>query len=1012
MALSTIGGAFRLGSSAAAIAIALTAPPAWSQVASAQAPSAPTSDVDPAPPPPTATTPTSNGADSAATQNSGETADAQGSPDIVITGTNISGVKPVGSEAITLDRAQILSTGKTNIFDVLQTLPQIQTQPNGGPGGLVLRQGGTAGYGSSAGGGANITQGTAINIRGLGTSATLTLVDGRRVAPSGSATAFTESTQVPLAALERVEVVTDGNSAIYGSDAIAGVVNFVLRKNFNGVEISGRDTYNRYYNEWGASITAGKSWDQLGGLGAGNIILTFDYDRRGAMNQGQSKFLRQDLRSVGGPDTRVNNAVLSAASPILVVGGNGVPYSYFAIPKGSGAGTTFASLGAPLTADKLPLVDASDYTDFLGRQRREQVAGFLNQELTSGIAVYAEGFYTHRATTSRAFTTSAIGNNVLVCQGSPYYITGAPAAASSAQGNACRGGLAQTIAVNPLTFIGGQSVTTNPDTTYTLTGGMTAKLPGSWKGEGYFTYGHDKTCGICNAGNNANFSAAAGQFDIGAINPLSGEPTTTAQRATFEGDNLQFATNAFKDAVIKFNGPIFRLPGGQVRAAVGGEYSYNKQHLKNLDNTNLLGGRVDPRDNRVLVSNITTTHRDQKSLFGELFVPLIGADNATPLLTAFNIDAAVRYDHYNDFGSTTNPKFSGTLTLAEDFSVRGSWGTSFRAPALTDTNPQNFSVQLIGIPVANSTSNSSLNGFIPGNAIAYQVLGANRDLKPETATSWSAGLDFRPHGLPGFKFSTTYFSTQYKNQIGGPNAGLFLSSDANAALYSKYIIPIHNNLATCVNGNTSTYDPVLANFIAKAQPLYTANIIGACASTVILDARNTNAAATFQNGLDFQLNYAFKNRLGSWDLGGSVTKLLNQTVKAVNGGTTASVLGTFYYPVSLRGRGQAGWSKDGFGAQLFMNYVGSYTNTVPYPAGSPNRRVHPWVTFDTSLSYQISQKSGSLLGGLRAAVQIVNLFNQDPPRVLTQAGTNYAAYDANNANIYGRYATFTLTKNF
>lgn len=935
--------------------------------------------------------------------------------EIVVTGTNISGVKPVGSEAISLDRTQMLATGQTNIFDVLQTVPQIQTQPNGGAGGQVMRQGGTASYGSAAGGGSNVTQGTAINIRGLGTSATLTLVDGRRVAPSGSAAAFTEATQVPLAALERVEVVTDGNSAVYGSDAIAGVVNFVLRKNFDGLELSARDTYSRYYNQWGASATAGHTWNELGRLGAGNVILTFDYGHRGAMIEGQSKFLRQDLRPLGGKDLRVNNATVSAAAPILIVGGNGVPYTYYAIPAGSGAGTSFASLGSPKTADQLPLVDASDYTDFLGRQTRIQVAGFANQDLTSGVSAYLEGFYTHRSTRTRAWTNSLIGNNVSVCQGSPYFISGAPAAALSNQAGACHGGPAETIAVNPLTFLGGQTVTSNPDTTYTVTGGLKVQLPLRWKLDTYFTYGHDQTCGICNYGNNANYAAAAGQFDTGAINPLSGAPTTDAQRATFLGDNLQFARNIFHDAVAKFDGPLFQLPGGMVRAAFGGEYSYNQQHLLNRDNTNTTATsqRPDPRDNRVLVSNVTTTHRHEESVFGELYVPLVGPDNATPLITALNLDAAFRYDHYSDFGSTTNPKFSGTLTLFNDLSLRGSWGTSFRAPALTDTNPENFSVQLIGLPIANNSGNAALNGFIPGNAIAYQVIGANPVLKPETATNWSAGFDFRPHGVPGLKLSATYFNTHYNNQIGGPNTGLFLSSPANAALYSNYIIPVHNNLATCVNGNPSTYDPVLRDFIAQAHPLYTANIIPACFTTVIIDGRITNAASTFQDGLDFQLNYVLNSSVGTWNLGGSLTKLLHQELTPVKGGTTAKVLDTFYYPVSLRGRGQVGWTKDGLGAQLFANYVGSYTNTIPYPAGSPSSRVHPWLTFDLSLSYQIGKDDApSLLRGLRASLQIINIADRDPPRVLTQAGNSYAAYDANNANIYGRYVTFSLTKAF
>lgn len=975
----------RVGASTTALGIALgLALPALAQQAPGN--TAPPGNVEQAQPTPDEQAAPTAADPAVASQGASESADDQ-AKDIIVTGTNISGVKPVGSQTIAIDRAQVLATGYTNVNDVLQTLPQVQNNPNSGGGGPVYRQGGTSGYGGNA------TQGTAINLRGLGTAATLTLVDGRRVVPSGAASTFTESIQIPVAALERIEVVSDGNSAIYGSDAISGVINYVLRKRFDGFEVSGRDTFDRYHNVWGASGTAGKSWE------TGSLIATYDYERRQPFANGRSKFLRNDLSPLGGVDARANNATIGVSTPTLIVGGNGVPYSYYTIPTNAAPGTTFAQLTPGAN-----LVDQSYYNDYLGRQTRHQAAVFFNQELAPTLSVYLESFYTKRDTQSRSYGNSRVGNNIQVCQGSPYYIAGAPASASAATAD-CGGALAQTIAVNPLTFFGGQAITSNPTETISVTGGITGHLPHRWKLDTYFTYGHDSTCGICNLTGNANGAALYKQITAGNINPYTPSQLTSAQYATFYGANTQYSYNTFYDSVIKLDGPLFRLPAGDLRAAFGGELAYNRQHLVNGSNNAFENDRT---NNSFAVTNNSTVHRSTASLFGELFVPLIGADMHIPLVQELNIDAAFRYDNYSDFGSTTNPKIGGTWTVNDFLSIRGSWGTSFRAPALTDTNPNNYSSAVSGLPFANNSGRADIGFLYPGNSSTYLLLGANRDLKPETATTWSAGFDVKPRGS-GFSFSATYYNTRYANQIVGQNVGLFLSSPANAALYSKYIIPV-NNPATCVNNNPATYDPVLARFIASNPALYNTPILSTCTVNVILDARSANASTTFQDGLDFQLAYRFTTGVGTWNVGGGVTKILDQTLQTVPGGATISVLDTYYYPVSLRGRAQLGWSHGRIGANLFATYVGSYTNTIPI-TGRPQTKVPSWTTVDLGLTYAIPKDSG-ILGGVRLSANIQNIADRDPPLVLTQPGNNYGAYDPSNANIFGRIVTFQVTKVF
>ncbi len=193
---------------------------------------------------------------------------------VTATGTNISGVKPTGSEAITIDQERIRATGLTTPADVVRTLPQVRNLGD-------YREGGTQGTGNSQ-------QGNAINLRGLGVGATRTLVDGHRVVGTGAAQNFTEANRVPMAALERIEVIADGASAIYGSDAVAGVINYVLRKDYDGLEASFRASNNSGSWEWAPSITAGTDWD-AGGLGHGNILLSYEYTHRDAYLRGEKR---------------------------------------------------------------------------------------------------------------------------------------------------------------------------------------------------------------------------------------------------------------------------------------------------------------------------------------------------------------------------------------------------------------------------------------------------------------------------------------------------------------------------------------------------------------------------------------------------------------------------------------------------------------------------------------------------------------------------------------------------
>ncbi|MFC4314004.1 TonB-dependent receptor domain-containing protein [Steroidobacter flavus] len=185
--------------------------------------------------------------------------------EVVVTGTNIKGVAPAGSPVIVIDKETIRRSGYSTTEQLLQSLPQnVRSGSEGATADGELSAGSLAGV--------NSTKGTGVNLRGLGSVATLTLINGRRIAASSSGT-FTDISLIPLSAIERIEILSDGASAIYGADAVGGVVNFILKQDFEGAEsqaLYGFTTEDGL-DEWQLTHTVGSQW------GSGNALFVIDY---------------------------------------------------------------------------------------------------------------------------------------------------------------------------------------------------------------------------------------------------------------------------------------------------------------------------------------------------------------------------------------------------------------------------------------------------------------------------------------------------------------------------------------------------------------------------------------------------------------------------------------------------------------------------------------------------------------------------------------------------------------
>lgn len=629
-----------------------------------------------------------------------DAANAPTTEDIIVTGSRIRGIDPVGSNVIAIDSAKILDEPVVSTNDLLRRVPQVVSLG-------ANRAGGTAQNGA-----ANATRGAGINLRGLSTNATLLLYNGKRLPPQGTQGQFTDPSAIPSIALSRIEVVADGTSAVYGSDAVAGVVNFILRKDFSGFEARARAGFTEEgYNEQQVSLLAGQKWS------SGWIMAAGEYARNNNLMGSDLDFYRQDNRDRGGRDLRSMNC----APGTLSAGGR-----TYAIPQG---GVTAANVGTlvPGTSNRC---EFRDIEQVIPEQERWSVVAAGSQDIADGIRLFADGFYSRRSGTLLFNSTV----NATVPRTNPFFVSPVPGATSV------------TVQTNFLDDLG---TLPNPyrASTWNLTGGVEADLFGDFKGTVYYAYG--KSSEVADR-RRSGVNAAALNAALADTNPATalnvfGGPNNPATLARIT-DNLFVITGRTRLEVLngQMDGTLFSLPGGNVRIAVGGE------HRVEYTYTDLFIGQS------TAANHVTDDgSRNVDAVFAELFVPIVGSANGGPGLERLSLSLAARHENYSDFGSTTNPKIGVTYSPWEGLTFKGTYGTSFRAPTFTEVSTVGGGAGLYF---------DTLPGP-GGNLQGIGIAGGNPNLKPEKATTWSFGVEVVPPDIPGFIASLNYFRIDYSDQI-------------------------------------------------------------------------------------------------------------------------------------------------------------------------------------------------------------------------------------------------------
>jgi iron complex outermembrane recepter protein len=971
----------------------------------------------------------------------------------VVTGTSIRGVKPVGSESITLTKEDIQATGLNNVGQILNTLPQFQ---NFAPGGNQETSPTVSDNAAGATFGGNQSGNTGINLRGLGNDATLVLIDGRRASASGGESVV-DANQIPLAALERIEIVADGASAVYGSDAVAGVVNYVLRKDYEGIEANLRYTTQTGSHTTGGSITIGRKWDLFDG---GNALFTYDTEVRTALASNAIPFFRSDKRPVGGSNsiglngstaplstspyiTRVacppGQTVVPAGSPPLFrpaaycqnAQGVEVPGTitafYYAVPPQSGSNKpTLAEVlagGAPVFATP------SDYTDQLGRRERHSATMYLRQDVTDAIQLTLSVAYSQREDERRAGLINGgaaiLNPNAANPAGSPWLITGIPGAAPPGAPTA-----APTTAYT-VRFPVGERIAKAENDSLNSTLGLKWDLPADWAADFGYTYTYSNDMGgvqdrvdgyVLNAGMLTR-NLANGTFNpYSTSNPDSVWATMLGSQATPNTDRMEVLT-------LKFDGPLFELPGGKVRAAVG--FEYNHQEATRAQISTAFSSATPPVLSYVATLGPNFLYQEIESVFAEVYIPVVSSQNAMTLVRSLSLNLSGRHDEYNSFGGTDNPKIGITYKPIDDLILRGSYSTAFRSPGLNlaRSNPNDVNILCGGcagfpVPVFNIVNNTTapspyagLGANIP--YIAYVGRGGN--LKPETSENYQWGFDYDPNFIPGLRVSGTWYDIDYRNKIDSPDFAAVLANNAVAQGASDIIYILQKNIdspSSCVPGDQSTYDPLLVSVVGadtltffdqRATPNF-----GFCTAKLLVDGRIGNTASQRQKGFDASINYTFRTDLGRFSTGASITKITSIEARrnGSDGVLLPAVLDFIGGPLDTRGRASLRWDRGNWNVSLFANYVGSYRNNRPGIADGvqlAHYTIPSHTTYDLTVAYNTGDDAPEWAQGIRASISLINATDEDPPYALSTQGQ---VYDSSAADPYGRIITINLGKAF
>jgi outer membrane receptor protein involved in Fe transport len=411
-------------------------------------------------------------------------------------------------------------------------------------------------------------------------------------------------------------------------------------------------------------------------------------------------------------------------------------------------------------------------------------------------------------------------------------------------------------------------------------------------------------------------------------------------------------------------GPLFSLAGGDARLAVGAGYRSNAFRDSNL------------------ISGNTQVDGDVASRFAyaELNLPLVGPEQGVAGVHRLALTGAIRGEHYDSFGGVTTPKLGLIYGPSSDFTMKASWGKSFKVPTLAQ---QYLTRDAYLFPAAALGG----TGYAPGATVLY-LTGGNPDLDPERARTWSASLAFHPDALAGLEAELTWFDVDYTDRVVQPLVPAQALSNPAFASFLR-VAPSAAELAQVLqsfrftNATGVAYDP--AKVAAIAPNLF------------------MNTARQRAKGLDASGSYRFDLASGQLTLRGSAS-WLHSTQQTSAAQPAHDLAGTLFYPARVNSRIGAVWQQGGLSASLFGNYKSGVTNTANGKKGAS------FTTVDATLRYDTGARDDAW-SGVVLQLSVQNALDRAPPLYAVTSRT-YAPFDSTNYSAIGRYFDLSISKHW
>ncbi len=973
-----------------------------------------------------------------------ENAEQETIEEIVVTGTHIKGADIEGALPVTvLNAEEIQDTGSLTGEDLLRSIPQI----------------GSIGFGASRGGitGVNAARGdvASFNLRSIGEGNTLTLINGRRMVLhpitqtssfDGVPVASANANTLPAAALQRVEVLRDGAAAIYGADAVAGVINYVLNDEYEGFELNIRGGQEEGTER--ADTTINGAWGTLFNDGQTRLVVSGSYANSNGVDANDYDFSSdQDLRSRApafASDTSLDQR--SSLEPHALVNFNGLGSFHvrpatlvrdnggiLGVADCGGRGLDGADLVYNDGLQDLCL-DSSGQDRALRPNRNEvrtlvpdieriNVFARISHNLDNGFELYGEASY-YAAEATRQWEQAAIlSNGRFFVEADYYYNPFGPVTFDDGRPNPNRlPGLDTSIV--PVEGLGFELVGLRPtdlgpreievdSTSYRFLGGLTGSF-GDWDFDTAILYSEaevDDTAS--NRISTPLFQAQINRDTPDAYNIFTGvnpaDPTsiidsTPNPRASIDPFVVSSSRNAETTlTLVDFklsNANLFELPAGNVALALGVEY---REEELDEDNSAIFDGTmpfIDALDPDLAAGEITNpsslegssvrpdvaADRSVFSAFVEALIPIV---SDVPGINSLDAQVAVRYEDFDDVGSITRPKFALSWYPIEQVQIRAAFSKGFRAPNLIQLNSPGTSITTAvddyaeGIALGTGDINDG-----PANGNYILETAGNRDLDPEESDNFNIGIVITP--IENLTITADWWEIETEDTVG-------VFSDENESRLDAVLRA------------SGSFNPSVIRAAPDAD-----NPLG----EILMITRNFENLNTREvKGFDIGVYYTILSDIGTFDIklnaakltdfdqspGGAAQQLVDFGAETtVLGASVGDVIEREFFP-EWRRTASVTWNSnnDVWGAGVFYSYVGEVFE--------PSVRVNDEFFFvDDYSTVNVHFTHRGLLGeGSSIRLGVNNVGDEEPPLAAESLG-----FEGELHSSRGRYVYLQLNKRF